>query len=1190
MASPIGSPARGSNEVFPISVAELMRSRREFASDQSDFLLHPYGPSLAGDEQEGIITPEMLDSVLGVAQYVDEEYGYPGTGRVYAYDVYAPYKELERDTKICAALEQRITTAVEHPWHVEPGGTDDIDIRAADMVREHLEALDSPSPIVADYALIEEMDSYDQLEASFADALLMGFAAGEIIWTPEGRKGARPGQIKMKGQHRFKAYLGEDGWQPRLLTRTNQTYGTPLPPRKFLFYRHRPKRGPFGEGLGHQLFFPALYKRKTLEYFLIHGQRYASPTAFIEVPRGSSAEVVESAKYAASQVGIEAAIAIPEGTGITPFEGKVGNNSTYRELLKYLDGQISQIIIGQTGTLDQSGDSGSRAQDEVADLQTLRKAKRDAQNFAAYLRRTLIAWDVEHNLPGAKLPWIVREFPELDETEDMVEMATRDEKIVSFTGRRLESDFVEERHQVKLGDPIAPGQPVTGALGARGDGDSLELAEQDSAEEVASRTIKKLIKNPVDLAESGTLERPNFSSEQEWAELAITQMTSTLADLKAAVRSIVERSSSLEELSSAFENLLISSSHAEDLSSAIAPALTVAYGVGLSDIEEEAAENAIALAEGVSPVMGFDAAIDALTAKLPVPTERWGELKGEDQAWAFTVAGVAQMDALQSIQNAVARTLDGGTYKEFVSSFEEAYENAGLDPVEPWRMRLVMQQNVTNSYQAGRYDRSQDAEFQRVAPYRTYRHGDSDEPRLHHKALDGYTALASDPIWQKIYPPGGFGCNCRVFSLTAGQVERRDLSIRGPLEGSDVPVIRTEEGELRAVADEGFRGPPSRVASREKALEAMRSRFDGSFMQTVLDEWFAAEGVVGETEGEIEEETEEPIPSPEPEQLVDPYTAFDVLDSAERDNPEVYNALALETFSQELKLIDSAEDYAKAIAEIDRLQDEYLDNYLATAPLEEQFSRTKPQYFSDAMDEFRRQKTEVLERQAAAQEAAGGDPFERIYNRLSDRVASRAEGGEQVREMLGRVGIADNIPSEEVPGIAAAVERAYRVMGGRVDLQTLILTKPRAFAQIRQRAINVGREKNQAATDSTMFHEMAHLFEVQNGLGRAAEGWRDSKAEDTSRLYKLNDLEKSGGFDDSELARKGDYLDPYVGKVYVGASFPDNAGGGTPITEVIAMGVERFSSTRAMAEFAEEDRDHFLFVLGTLASVGRVAD
>jgi hypothetical protein len=70
---------------------------------------------------------------------------------------------------------------------------------------------------------------------------------------------------------------------------------------------------------------------------------------------------------------------------------------------------------------------------------------------------------------------------------------------------------------------------------------------------------------------------------------------------------------------------------------------------------------------------------------------------------------------------------------------------------------------------------------------------------------------------------------------------------------------------------------------------------------------------------------------------------------------------------------------------------------------------------------------------------------------------------------------------------------------------------------------------------------------------------------------RMNELVKSGHFDDDEFAVPDKFVDPYVGKTY-----DDQA------TEVLSVGLEHFHSPESMLSLYKKDRQHFLLVVGAL--------
>ena len=76
------------------------------------------------------------------------------------------------------------------------------------------------------------------------------------------------------------------------------------------------------------------------------------------------------------------------------------------------------------------------------------------------------------------------------------------------------------------------------------------------------------------------------------------------------------------------------------------------------------------------------------------------------------------------------------------------------------------------------------------------------DTRPEHALLNGVVYPADDPFWQVWYPPNGWGCRCRVVTLSAADVERMGLRIassRGRM-SERLETISKRTGEMREVA------------------------------------------------------------------------------------------------------------------------------------------------------------------------------------------------------------------------------------------------------------------------------------------------------------------------------------------------------------------------------------------------------
>lgn len=121
--------------------------------------------------------------------------------------------------------------------------------------------------------------------------------------------------------------------------------------------------------------------------------------------------------------------------------------------------------------------------------------------------------------------------------------------------------------------------------------------------------------------------------------------------------------------------------------------------------------------------------------------------------------------------------------------------------------------------------------------------------------------------------------------------------------------------------------------------------------------------------------------------------------------------------------------------------------------------------------------------------------------------------------------------------------------------------------------INVGLKETIPATVNTLWHEYGHHLEYSNNEYRlAALDWL--KGRSNGEIKSLKELIPNAEFRNDERAYVGNYISPYVGKVS-----PDGT------TEVISMGLERFSSPERMLDFYQQDPEHFFFILGILSEL-----
>jgi hypothetical protein len=140
---------------------------------------------------------------------------------------------------------------------------------------------------------------------------------------------------------------------------------------------------------------------------------------------------------------------------------------------------------------------------------------------------------------------------------------------------------------------------------------------------------------------------------------------------------------------------------------------------------------------------------------------------------------------------------------------------------------------------------------------------------------------------------------------------------------------------------------------------------------------------------------------------------------------------------------------------------------------------------------------------------------------------------------------------------------------GQSLLQSIKAEGDRAYADKNKKLIEVGKN----APSYALWHEVSHHAETENkNILRANEKWREERSL-TQNAEKLNDITNSSKYRNDEIAYRGNYITPYVGRVYTSD---------VEATEVHAVGMEHFHSPQTMRSLYNKDPEHFNLVLGHL--------
>lgn len=352
------------------------------------------------------------------------------------------YDRVLEDAHAHAVFQQRSLELISRDWEVTPASDSRADRKAADLVERQLMALG-----IRDYPLarIYGHHGLDGVALHFLEAIPKGYAVGEVMWATDTTE-VFAAEIRHRDQRRFGWIMGEDNWELRLITDRDGTRGEPIPDRKIIYHAPTATDGtPYGLGLCSKVFWPVFFKKQNIQFWLIFADKFGSPTPVGKYQPGTSEEDKAVLLEALNNLTQGLATILPEGMLIEFLEAtRSGSITSYEALCRYMDEQISEAVLGQTGTTNQSDGGGSRARDEVARTGMVALVRADADLLARTLERTLIRWMVDANRPilgeRAQAPSFRWKF---DTPEDLTETATRDKLLFDMGWVRTQDSLTE---------------------------------------------------------------------------------------------------------------------------------------------------------------------------------------------------------------------------------------------------------------------------------------------------------------------------------------------------------------------------------------------------------------------------------------------------------------------------------------------------------------------------------------------------------------------------------------------------------------------------------------------------------------------------------------------------------------------------------------------------------------------------
>lgn len=330
------------------------------------------------------------------------------------------YEQVLSDPQVKACFEQRRNAVTSCEWVVEAASDRRIDKKAAEFVERQLRKV-----------------GFDNVTDKMLYSVFYGYSVAEIVYEiDQGLIGWKAIKVRNRRRFRFKA-----NGELRMLTVQNALEGEPCPAPYFWRIATGADHDdePYGTGLGHWCYWPVLFKRNGIGYWLTFLEKFASPTAKGTFPIGAGPEEKAKLLAALSAIRSDSAVIFPEGMTAEFLEAARSGTVDYQVLHDTMDETIAKATLGQTMTTE-NGSSKSQAEVHMDVRQDI--VKGDADLVCESLNLGPIRWLTMFNFPGAEPP---RVFRVVQEPEDADTLADRDTKVAAL-GFKPGLDYIRETY------------------------------------------------------------------------------------------------------------------------------------------------------------------------------------------------------------------------------------------------------------------------------------------------------------------------------------------------------------------------------------------------------------------------------------------------------------------------------------------------------------------------------------------------------------------------------------------------------------------------------------------------------------------------------------------------------------------------------------------------------------------------
>ena len=435
------------------------------------------------------------------------------------------YSDLRSDALVGGSIRRRKAGVVKMEWRIE---RDKASSRMAKLAEATLQKLDLRR-------VMREM----------LDAPLFGWQPMELVWSAGGGP-LVPLDIVAKPAGWF---LYDSESQLRFRSREAPLLGELLQPRKFLVpAQDASYANPYGFADLSMCFWPTVFKRGGLKFWVTFTEKFGTPWLVGKVPRGTPSPEQDKLLDQLEAMVQDAVAVIPDDASVDTVEaGAVNANADlYEKLLMFCRSEISIALLGQNQTTESNSNRASATAGLVV-TDDLRDA--DARLLEAAVNQVL-RWMVDLN-EGEAAPAPRFELYEQEEVDKL--QAERDEILVK-AGVKFTAAYFKRTYDLgdeDLAPEVVPPTVEVGVLAsAPTPAPAVQLAATEFAEAPAPAPVPDALDDLVDasLEDWEPLVSPMLAPLQAALDQARTQ-NETAAELLARLPAVLDlmESNALQE-------------------------------------------------------------------------------------------------------------------------------------------------------------------------------------------------------------------------------------------------------------------------------------------------------------------------------------------------------------------------------------------------------------------------------------------------------------------------------------------------------------------------------------------------------------------------------------------------------------------------------------------------------------------